>query len=160
MFTLLLTAALAVDPTATAPSSQAVVGTVSVASPADEVRRLLADPVRLSQLDGGTTKVTIRAREGSCVIADYLSPSFLMDVVYAVKQCPTTEGNAATLLSSNAFSSYRTEWKVQPEGAGSLITYRIDIDSSLMVPDSMVVGATKKAVQKLMETLRSQLGAP
>jgi ribosome-associated toxin RatA of RatAB toxin-antitoxin module len=158
LWTLLVTAALAVPPSAVLTDSGAVVGTVSVTTAPTEMMRLLGDPTWVAGVGGAGTRVTVKSHEGSCLIADYVSPSSVMEVTYTVKQCPTTTGYVATMITSNAFHSYRTEWKVEAEGAGSRLTYRLELDSKLWVPESLVTSTTRRSVEKLMQRLAEKLG--
>lgn len=152
--------ALAGAPTAAVLPSQAVEGSVTVnLTPADALSRL-ADPTWVRSIDGGGTTVSVRTRDGSCLIADYTSPSVVMTVRYTIRQCPTGHGYKATLVSSDDFDSYESEWSVTPDGAGSLLTYRVRIDPSMPLPSSLITGTMRKEVQGMMERFAARLGTP
>jgi ribosome-associated toxin RatA of RatAB toxin-antitoxin module len=155
---LTLSSALAGAPSATLLDDGTVVGTASVTTAPAEVIRLVADPRWITSIDGGGTQVTVTGREGACLLADYFSPSAFLDVTYTVRQCPTAAGNVSTMVTSNAFHSYRTEWTITPEGAGARITYRLQLDSKLWVPESVVTSTVKKSVERMMQRLADKLG--
>jgi carbon monoxide dehydrogenase subunit G len=160
MILLTLTAAFAGAPEAHVVTSTLVEGSVSVRAPAPDVRRWLGDPNWVSSVDGGQTSVTITGREGSCLLADYVADHSVMKVTYSVRQCPSSEGHVAVATKSNAFDTYRAEWRVVPEGTGSLVTYRLDIDTSLWFPNSFVTSTTRGAVERLLKRLQDRVGAP
>lgn len=157
---LFVSLALAGAPTAAILPSQAVEGSVTVAMAPAEVLSKLADPTWVRSIDGGGTTVSVRSRDGSCVIADYSSPSVVMTVRYTIRQCPTGKGYKATLVSSDDFDSYESEWSVTADGAGSLLTYRVQIDPSMPMPSSLVTGTMRKEVQGMMERFAARLGTP
>lgn len=160
MFTLMMHTALAGSPEAHVVSSTLVEGSVSVRAAAPDVRRWLADPNWVSSVDGGQTQVTVTGREGSCLLADYVADHSVMKVTYSVRQCPSSEGHVAVATRSNAFDTYRAEWRVVPEGTGALITYRLDIDTSLWFPNSFVTSTTRGAVERLLKRMQDRIGAP
>lgn len=153
MLTLLLSAALAADPVAVVTDAGLVRGTVSVPVPAAVVVGQLADPGWVATLYDGGTEVSVVGPDGDCLVVDYVSPSAFLAVKYKVRHCPTRTGTQATLLESNAFSSYGTTWRVEPTAAGSNLVYELELVTTLMVPQSFVRSATRKSVQKLMEAL-------
>lgn len=157
LLALTLSAHAAPEPVRTAfRDDGSVVGTVHLSLPADAVRARLADPVAVAQTAGGGTTVEIVSTEGGCTIYDSRSPSVLMTVRYRLRACPTPTGVVATLVESNAFSAYRTEWVVEPApGGGSTATYILAMQPSFWVPSSIVRGETKKGVSQLLEALHA-----
>lgn len=157
---LLAPLALAGAPTAVVLPSQGVEGTVWVAmAPADALRRL-SDPTWVSSIAGGTTVVSVRSKEGDCVVADYASPSTLMTVRYTVRQCPTGNGYRSTLVKSDDFASYESGWSVVADGAGSTLTYRVQLAPTFPVPVSFITGTMRRDVFSMMQRFSEKLGTP
>ncbi len=150
--------ALAAPPTAVVLPSQAVEGSVSVAMPPSEALAHLADPTWVREIDGGTTRVTVREREGACVLADYSSPSLVMTVRYTIRQCPTGHGYLSTLVQSADFAAYESEWSVAAEGAGSRLTYRVRVEPKLPLPLGLITGTIRGDVLAMMEAFAAKLG--
>ncbi len=147
-------------PTAVVLPSQAVEGSVSVAlAPADALARL-ADPTWVRSVDAGGTTVTIRQREGDCVVADYTSPSTLLTVRYTVRQCPTGHGYRSVLVASDTFATYDAEWIVAPDRTGSLLTYRIQLTPSFPLPVSFITGTIRRDILSMMERFHATFGPP
>lgn len=149
---LLLTLAVAADPSAWTEGN-VVHGTVTVPVSATTIRGHMADPLWLPKLDDSKTEVTVRSKDGACLILDCVSPSALLTVQYSVRRCPTADGFEATLLESNAFSSYTARWSIVDEGDGARMSYALDAVTSLPVPQSWARGGMKKAISKLMKRL-------
>jgi len=138
-------------PDAVVLPSQAVQGTVSVSlSPSDAMAKL-ADPTWVSSVDGGRTTVVVTGREGACTVAAYTSPSALMTVTYTIRQCPTGSGYRSILVASDDFQAYESEWTVVPDGAGSLLTYRVRLEPKLPIPLALMTGTIRRDVLSMME---------
>ncbi len=138
-------------PDAVVLPSQGVQGTVSVSlSPADAMAKL-ADPTWVSSVDGGRTTVVVTGHEAACTLAAYTSPSALMTVTYVIRQCPTAHGYKSALVSSDDFAAYESEWTVAPDGAGSLLTYRVQLEPRLPIPLSLMTGTIRRDVLSMME---------
>jgi len=152
--------ATAAAPDAVVLPTQGVQGTVSVALAPADIRARLADPVWVRTVSGTTTTVTVKSREGSCVVSDYVSPAGFMTVKYTVRQCPTAQGVKSTLVASGDFSTYESEWIVTPDGAGSLLTYRVHVTPSLPLPVSLITGTMRKDVLAMMTSFATTLGPP
>lgn len=159
MWTLLINAALAGAPTASVQGSDTIVASVSLPAPPEVVRERIRDPRWVTRVDGGKTTVTLGARQGDCVLADYVSPNVLKTVTYTVRQCPTAKGFTAELVEANAFSDYGTTWVIEPEGTGTLLRYTLRMTTTLMVPTSWVQSTTRKSVQHLMEAMLAHFKA-
>lgn len=138
-------------PDAVVLPSQAVQGTVSVSlAPGDAMARL-SDPTWVSSVDGGRTTVVVTGHDGACTLAAYTSPSALMTVAYTIRQCPTGQGYKSLLVASEDFAAYESEWTVTPDGAGSLLTYRVRVEPKLPIPLALVTGTIRRDVLSMME---------
>jgi hypothetical protein len=152
-----IVAAFAQEPVVEIVGDAAVVGRMVVAAPPEVVRGRLADPAWLQRISIDGTTMQLTAREGSCFVADYTSPHFLMTVRYKVRQCPTANGVQAIALESNAFKDYTTSWSVRPDPGGSAVEYRISMTPKISVPSSLVTRSLSRGVEKLLGTMRVEL---
>lgn len=157
MWTLVFSAALAATPTVVVHDDGSVVGSVSVRAPVDVARAKVSDPTWVTATDGGSTRVTVTGMDGACHLLESVTPSVIVEVRYATRQCPTSDGVLATLRSSNTFSDYSASWRVRPEGAGSRLEYRLAMKTSLMLPQSFITGTLEKRVMELMEKVGAAL---
>ena len=151
----ILLAAAAV--TATIGDDGAVTATTVVASSVDVVRSKVGDPVWVAMIGGKNTDVAVAGTKGDCQVLDYVSRHSIATTRYRVKQCPSPEGFVANLVESEAFSSYRTTWSVTPSEAGPLLTYRLELVSTLPVPKWMVRRSTRSSVEHMMESIAEAL---
>lgn len=149
---LLISAALAGEPTSYVAATGAVVGTVSLPVAPDKVLSFVSDPVATNRVAGGSTRVTVVERQGACTVLDYLSPSVIADVHYRVRQCPVLGGFESTLVESDSFSKYNARYTLTPEGVGTLLHYEVAMTVTLWVPKSLVEQTTKREVRKMMES--------
>lgn len=160
MLYFLLATAFAGPPTVVSESADVLVGTVSLPVAPAEVLPRLGDPAWVTAVSGGGTTTAVREVQGPCLTADYVSPSAIMKVTYTVRQCKTTDGFEAKLVESNAFSTYNTRWTVKPSASGGTdLTYRMELRTSLMVPNSMVTSAAKKGMLGMLSNLAERFGA-
>ena len=151
-------AAFAGPPTAVVLDDGSVLGTASVPAAVDLARSRVSDPTWVSATKNKSTRVTVTARDGACLLLESMSPSVILDVQYATRQCPTADGVVATLVSSNAFTEYTAAWRVVPEGTGSRVEYRLSMKTQLSLPQSFISGTTRRRVQTLMEKVGAALG--
>lgn len=161
MWMLLLSCALAGEPTSWVTQDGTVVGTVSLPAPPAAVASLVADPIAVNALNGGNTRVTLVSRDGACAVLDYVSPSAIVsDVKYRVRHCPRADGAESTLVQSESFSHYRTRWTLTPEGTGTLARYELDMKVTMWVPKSLVDQTTKREIRKMLTRILAHYSAP
>ena len=145
------------EPSATIDDDGVVVGTVTVSSSPEAALAKVNDPAWVAATGGEGTRVTTVSTEGACRLLDYVTEHPIATARYRVRQCKEPSGNRATLVESEAFSSYGTSWDVQPAGTGSQLVYRIDLISKLAVPKWIVRRTTRSSVQRLMEAIAKEL---
>ncbi|MCA9491393.1 MAG: SRPBCC family protein [Myxococcales bacterium] len=152
---LAVSVALAAPPEVERRADGAFVGQVVVegADP-DGVRAKLADPAWVATASGGATEVTATEARDGCLRTSRLTRNAIKDVVYVVDRCPTADGYAEKLVSSNAFDAYVSTWAVRPDPGGARIIYTIDMKTSLMVPQFVVDQQTRKGVIDMLDHLR------
>lgn len=150
---LVVSSVSAVEPEVASSPPDTVRGVVETTAALERVRSVLADPGWVARVDGGKTKVDVRSKDGECLVADYVSPSALLEVTYQVRRCPTASGYEAKMLTSNAFKDYRVAWDlVSTASGGTQLQYTIQLTTSLWgVPNSLVLSTTKKSVRKMLE---------
>ncbi|MCO4771023.1 MAG: hypothetical protein KDA24_13395 [Deltaproteobacteria bacterium] len=135
-----------------------VVGTVTLASAPSAVLAKVSDPAWVARLGGGdSTTVEVASTDGDCQILDYVSEHPIATAEYRVRQCLLEGGTRTRLVESEAFSTYEQSWTVSPSGAGTHVTYRLQVVSTLPVPQWMVRRSTKSSVHKLMKRLGEAL---
>ncbi|MEZ4322002.1 MAG: hypothetical protein R3F61_31310 [Myxococcota bacterium] len=153
-------AAVAAPPEVVVNDDNSVHGEVVVPLPVDVVRAKLADPVWIASIDGSGTTVEVFERKGDCVVTDSVSPNAVKTVRYRVERCPTADGYAGKLVSSNAFDAYATRWSFAADGTGTRISYDLITETSLMVPQFVINQQTKKGVLNLLTKLQGALATP
>lgn len=134
-------------------------GTIEVAADAETVRALVADPVKVSKIDGSGTQVEVLRTDGECLIVHSVSPNALKTVRYTTRQCPTSTGVEGRLVESNAFSNYRNAFIVTATAKGARLEYQLDMDATVMVPQFVINNATRKGMVNLLTRLEEHLGA-
>lgn len=157
-FTFLFTMAMATElppPTIVIQNDGAVVGTVELPSRPESVRTALSDPTFLPTTTGSTTEVRLTRRDGPCQIIDSISPSTFLTARYRTRRCRTPSGYRSTLVSSNCFKTYETSWTLVPSPHGTTATYRIQATTSLWIPNGVIRGQTKNAMQDLLPKLQA-----
>lgn len=146
-------------PTVTMTDDNYFRGRIEVTADPATVRALIADPVKLSQIDASGTQVEVVERQGECVVIKSVSANAIKTVEYKTRQCPTSTGVEGKLVESNAFKAYRNEYVVTPTANGTRIEYQLDMDANVMVPQFVINRATRKGVENLLSRLEQHLGA-
>lgn len=143
----------------------AVIGTVELALPPVELRQHMTDPTWLARTVESETKIVVEGADGPCALVASESPSSVMTARYRTRRCPTQTGFVSTLRDSNCFDTYRAVWTFEPldGGARTRAVYRIDLTTSLWVPNAVVRNSTrngvKETLQKLLTWSRKRTGA-
>ncbi len=150
---------LAADATASIHDDGVVEGLVTVSVAARAVRDKLDIVGWVAETTGSSTKATLVKRDGACKVLDMRSEHPIASVDYRVTECPTADGFRADLVESSSFTKYWTEWSVtdRPEG-GATIRYRIDLDSTMAVPNALVRRITRKNVVAMLTKIAEALG--
>lgn len=156
MLALLLPVALAAEPTISVTSNNTIVGEVLVDVPLDEAEAMIADPVRMAQIDG-TAQVTQEGSEGTCKRLLYRIPNAVASVSYRAKACPDQGGWIYTLISSDDLSEYHSSWSAIREGDRTRIRYEIRTIPSIPVPQFVVNRQSKSAVYGFLSRLSASM---
>lgn len=142
-------------PTVTIHDNGSVVGLVDLGVTPEQVQSALSDPTWLPTITGDGTRVTLQGTDGGCQLLASESPSAIMTARYETRRCPTDTGFQSTLRSSNAFKTYATSWTFTPTAQGTRATYRLDMTTSLWVPNSVVRRATRNALEDMLTQLQA-----
>ena len=156
MLALFLSVASAAEPVISVTSDHTIVGEVLVDVPLAEAEAVIADPVRMAQIDG-TTEVTQEGTEGSCKRLLFNIPNPVASISYRAKACPGQGGWIYTLISSDDLSDYHSAWSVVREGDLTRIRYEIRTIPSIPVPQFVVTRQSKSAVHGFLTRLSNHL---
>lgn len=154
-----LALAFAVPPSAEVVEGE-IVARVTVAAAPDVARAKVTDPAWITEVEGGGSATRLLSRDDACGVYENTTPGPFTEVVYTTRQCPTPEGSTSTLVASNTFTRYAASWRVVPDGAGSLVEYRIALVTRLPMPQSWVDNTTRKRLEALMQRVQERLAAP
>ena len=142
-------------PEVSATESGAMRGSVEVSADVDAVRALIRDPVALARIVDGEVQVSTQD-DGDCKRVTTTAPHPLMSVTYTTRSCPTETGVQDALVESSQLSTFQAEWKVEPLGAGSRITYQLDVRPKVPVPSFMVRRSARKGVVDSLVAVRDR----
>lgn len=128
-------------------------GSAFIAAPPEALLAALSDPSWEGMIAGDGTRALLKGTMGSCQRVSYQTPNPVMDASYEVRRCPTADGWQMSLLSSPVLDSYRAQWRVVAEGAGSRVSFEVELSSSLWVPDSLVNSETVRSVEARLRAM-------
>ena len=156
MLALLLPVAFATEPSISVTNNHTIVGEIVLDIPLSTAEAIIADPVKMSIIDG-TTEVTEEGSEGSCKRLRYQVPNAVAPISYHARACPSTEGWIYTLISSDHLSDYHSAWSAVREGERTRIRYEIRTIPSIPVPQFVVNRQSKSAVHGFLTRLSNYL---
>ncbi|MBX2802075.1 MAG: hypothetical protein KTR31_30620 [Myxococcales bacterium] len=155
MWWVLAATAMASDVTVSRTGS-VVLGSVELDVPAEPLQALVRDPVAVAAATGSDMRYTALGQQKGCQELELGIPTFLGLIGGVVRACDTAEGSAVTMLQSKSFKTYAYTWIVEPLGAErSKLTYRMEVESSLPVPRSMMWRQTSRGVEDALTALQS-----
>ncbi|MFT4623441.1 MAG: ribosome-associated toxin RatA of RatAB toxin-antitoxin module [Myxococcota bacterium] len=131
-----------------------VVARIQVPASSDEVRALLADTGgRLAALSTDTLSVTT-TQDGNCEMVDRKTRGIFRPFAFRAKRCPTENGWQETLVQSDDFTAYESEWQVGESSEGTTeVVYRIQTEINAPVPNSIVRTNLKTAAGNMLRSL-------
>lgn len=153
MIALLLSSIALAGPPVMATDGDALTGVVQLDVEPTVVRQALQDPTFLPTISKDGTQVTVLGTDGACQIVQSVSPSAFLTVRYKTRRCPTATGFHSTLIESNAFSAYDTSWAIEPNAAGTQVTYRIELVSTLWVPRGVVRRGVRNGIESFLTNM-------
>lgn len=154
---LLLGTAWAGDVDVTVDDDGTVLGRVELSAPVDEVRSLLGDPERMNRVLKSESQTEI-SQQGDCILQKTHQPHPIAAVDFVIRTCPTTTGWKTTLVESDDIERMDVEWKLAPMASGTAVTYSLDVESTMVLPDFVERGALKRSATKTLEALVAHFG--
>ena len=150
--------ALADAPEVVVSDDSWIVGTMTVDAPMDEVRALVHDPVKLSEIDPTDDTVKVEDK-GACQRLTMHINHPIAPLDYVVDSCPNPTGRTEKLVSSErGMSEFAMQWKLMPDGdARTKVEYRIRTVTSLMVPQFVVNRQSRKSVETMLTKVQEHL---
>ena len=73
-----------------------------------------------------------------------------------IEEQPQTRIRFEDLLGRD-FHSYRGEWRIEPGGAGTTVTYRLEADPSFPIPDFVARGLFRSTARELLSQVRTEI---
>jgi len=157
MISLLLVASLAAFATDSeveveVDAAGAVVGRMFVPAPAADVREVVGDPVALGRLSPDVVSVSPE-QSGPCVNVTTETKGLFRTLFMKSRRCPTVDGWQDSLVQSDDFSAYSSQWSLREVAGGTEVTVRTYTEVDLPVPTSVVQGHQKRSVGEVLENL-------
>ena len=148
--------ALAAAPAVVVESDGTVVATVVLDASEAEVRALLADSVAAARLSADVLEATA-STHGRCEQMEISTRGFLRPLTVVTLRCPTADGWRETLLRSDDFTRYVTEWRISTVVGGTRVEHRVNVGVDLPVPEAAVRQGLLDAVVAKVDALRTRL---
>jgi len=154
------TRALAQDePDIVVEADHRVSGAVMVRVPVDQARAMLADPVRVAEIEGGTARIRVLS-EDSCKNLHTAIAHPVASVEYTSRSCPTANGFHTKLVQSDTLEDFEAEWTVEEVEGGTLLRYVVRTIPRIAVPQFIVDRQSKGSVKQLLQRVKVHLEAP
>lgn len=153
-------AAAASEPVVTQLDGHRVLGVIHVKAPLDVVRPVLSDPRRIARIDNSGTTVTLRGKDGKCLLTHSAVEHPIASIEYITKVCPIADGFKSTLHASDDLSDFESIWRMRARGAQTIIEYEIVTIPDLPIPQFVVDRQTRSAVRTLLLKLQAHFEAP
>ena len=121
------------------------------------VRAVLSDAAR-SHLLAATTLAASASADGPCARVKLRTKGLMSPYEVVTRRCPTTTGWRETMLESSDFREYHNEWTIEAVSGGSVVSFRTRTMPDAAVPESLILGQTRKVLEKMMLRLAAELG--
>lgn len=136
-----------------------VSGAVMVRVPAAQARAMLADPVRVAEIEGGTARIRVIS-EDSCKNLHTAIAHPVANVEYTSRSCPTATGFHTKMVESESLADLEAEWTVEEVEGGTLLRYVVRTIPRIAVPQFIVDRQSKGSVKRLLQQVKVHLEAP
>lgn len=153
---LLCSLAMAHEPQVEIAEDDWIVAKMRIDAPRVDVDKLVADPKLLAELDDDGVIITLTP-DGECLLVDTNVTHAIKKVWYVARACPTATGWRHELHEEGNFKEYTAIWHLEYEETSVLIDYRVRSKVKVMVPQWVVNRQTRKALEQLMITMRTNL---
>ena len=134
-----------------------VIAVARVPLPAAKIREFIADAERAHMLAPTTIKADAKT-DGKCQKVHLKVQGLLSPLQLDTRRCPTAQGILETMVASDDFEAYTTEWVIQEMGDASMVSYRNRTVLNVSVPDGIILRQSKKVMAKTMRNLINALG--
>ncbi len=155
---LVLARVLAADaPTVSQLDNHRVRGVIAVDAPVEKVRAVLADPQLIARIDNSGTTVTLKGRDGLCLLTHSAVAHPIARIEYVTRVCPIPGGWRSTLFQSDDLLDFESVWTVAARSGGAEVHYEIRTIPDIPVPQFIVDRQTRASVRTLLVKLRTYL---
>jgi carbon monoxide dehydrogenase subunit G len=148
----LAVAAFAADPAVTVWPDGTVAATVVVDAPEAQVRAALADSAACARLSPDVLSVHV-AKQGRCDEISRETRGMFRPFHMLVRRCPTPTGWSESLVQSDDFSSFSSDWSVAPSAEGTTVTYSVKTELAMPVPEAMLRRSLSSAAKTVLLNL-------
>jgi hypothetical protein len=130
------------------------------ASEAD-IRAILADTSG-SLMDLSTEVLSVQSLpKGTCEDVKRETKGVWRPLKWRSLRCPTANGWHEELVTSDDFSAFETEWRLEAVDGGTIVTYRVRTELNMAIPqtvvrDGIVKGARNALVNLAKKVLRTE----
>lgn len=155
MWMLMLTAALAAEPTVTIENG-AVVGKVVVEADEATTRAMLADATQMSTLTDSVLEAQVTG-SGNCVEVARKARGMWRPLQWKAQRCLTEAGVTEALIPGGDFTEYQVDWTVESTAEGTVIEYTSRTGVNLPVPQSVVDKNSAQSAKELLIALARKL---
>ena len=129
-------------------------------TPPAQMFALIRDQETFARIVGGI-EILGRQPQGACERIDYAIPHPITTLEYTLDLCPDDhETGFQVTLIEGPFKRYTASWAISPRGKGSGIDYRLDVVSSLFIPNFIVNRSSKKGIENMVDKLIAHDGSP
>ncbi len=126
-------------PAITVEDDGTVVARMLIDAPPAQVRQVIPD------IQAGTSTNVLsstKVPDGSCIKIDRRTRGLWDPLEMKTRLCPTDTGWRESLVSSDDFNAYSTEWSVRDDNGRSSVQVRVRSEVNLLIPTSMVQSGT------------------
>ena len=157
---LLGVATAASEPVVTQRDGHRVHGVIHIDAPLRAVRPVLSDPRQIARIDNSGTTVTLRGKEGACLLTHSAVAHPIASIEYVTKVCPIADGFKSTLHASTDLTDFESIWRMRADGARTIVEYEIVTIPDLPIPQFVVDRQTRSAVHSLLLKLQAHFESP
>ena len=95
--------------------------------------------------------------DGACDRVDRAVRSPTGTLRMRVRRCATARGLSETLIGSEDFDVYASEWLVVPDGDGALVQLALDLRPSLWLPERLLEAGVRRSAEATLDNLARRL---
>ena len=126
---------------------------VVVAATPDQIRAAMADPVAAIELCADVISARVVGRSGDCSILLVTTRGLVAPLGFMTRRCPTAEGWAETLVSSDDFDRQDTTLRLEPVSGGTRIVLEVHSEPRLPLPRRLLQSEIAKSTVATLENI-------